>query len=531
MSVLIYLILLYLGNSFTLQKVFAKAGHESKNALIPVVGASTWSKIIGKSQASTFWLLAPIVNFFTYSGMCIDLVRSFGMHGFWDSVLAVIAGPLQFWRIGKNDTYKYEGPILTAENEWKGKMQEAMTRQDKIAIGKLSKDSRFVKQPLRDWTEAIIFAVFAAALIRMFLIEAYVIPTPSMEGSLNVGDYLFVSKAHYGIRTPKTVVQFPLIYNHFSSGTKGLGGLLNRESYLKEPSLTSYRLPAIETIDRNEPVVFNYPEGDSVILQPERTYSVYDFRRAGAESALRLKKVYARPIDKIDHYIKRCIAIPGDTIQVKDAQVYLNGNAIQNPSEMQLNYTIKSTSTPINLNKLEALGIETKSDMAKAKIFPLSKAKMDQIKTWGSDITFERYQSGSPFPGYLFPHDTTISGNWTVDDYGPIWVPKKGATTPLNLANLACYQRVIDVYEENDLQVRDGKIFINGQEATSYTFKYNYYWMMGDNRHNSEDSRVWGFVPETHIVGKPLFIWFSTKNANIREGINWNRIFTSAQKF
>lgn len=528
MSVLIFLIVLYVLNTLTLPKVFEKAGVEGKKAFIPGVAASEWSKIIGKSQASTLWLLAPIVNFFTYSGMCIDLVRSFGMHGFWDSVLAVVAAPLQFWRIGNQDKYKYEGPILPAEHEWKTKMLEAEKRKDPAGIAKLKKDTRFAKGPVRDWAEAIIFAVFAAAFIRMFLIEAYVIPTPSMEGSLKVGDYLFVSKAHYGIRTPKTVLQFPLIFNHFSNAESGFGKLLNRESYLEEPSLNPVRLPALESVDRNEPVVFNYPEGDSVYLYPGRTFSIYDLRTMnGGETVMRKYPLITRPLDKMDHYIKRCIAVGGDSLQIIDGQVYLNGQAIQNPKQIQFDYK----TSPLNLNKLEALDVDITKRIDPGynqDVYPLTAEQMATIKSWDANATIERVKTEPN--GRMWPRGP-VSATWSPDNYGPIWIPKKGASTPLNLQNLPFYERVIRVYEGNDLQVRDGKIFINGAEASSYTFKYNYYWMMGDNRHNSEDSRFWGYVPETHIVGKPLFIWFSTKDADMKKGINWNRIFTSAQKF
>jgi signal peptidase I len=531
MSVLIFLIVLYLLNTFTLQKVFAKAGVDSKKALIPGVAAGAWSDLIGKSRASTWWLLFPIVNFFTYAGMCIDLVRSFGMHGFWDSVLAVVASPLQFWRIGNQDQYKYEGPILVAENEWKTKMLAAEKGNDKIGMEKLRKDTRFAKSPMRDWTEAIVFAVFAAAFIRMFLIEAYVIPTPSMEGSLNVGDYLFVSKAHYGIRTPKTVVQFPLIFNHLGTGESGFSKLLNRESYIETPSLTPVRLPALESIDRNEPVVFNYPEGDSVYLYPGRTFSIYDLRAMGPEAAQVMRKypLITRPIDKMDHYIKRCIAVGGDSIQVREGQVYINGQAVENPKKMQHLHSITSTSTPINLKKLEALGIDIESGEKSKNLYAMDEGQIAAVKAWGADVQVTRFIM--PPRGNMFPRNEAVSAGWSGDNYGPVWIPKQGATTPLTMENLPIYHRVIDVYEENELEVRGGKIYINGQEATSYTFKHNYYWMMGDNRHNSEDSRFWGYVPSTHVVGKPLFIWFSTKDANIRKGINWDRIFTSAQKF
>jgi signal peptidase I len=526
MGVLIFLIVFYLLNTYTLQKVFAKAGVDAKKALIPGVAASEWSKIIGKSPKSTWWLLFPIVNFFTYSGMAIDLVRSFGMHGFWDSVLAVVASPFQFWRIGTQDKYKYEGPILPKEAEWRTQLEAANKRKDAIGVDKLMRDARFAKNGMRDWAEAMIFAVFAAAFIRMFLIEAYQIPTGSMEGSLKVGDFLFVSKAHYGIRTPRTVAQLPLVYNHGTMGEKGISKLFNRETYLTEPSIKSVRLPAFESIDRNEAVVFNWPEGDSIYLTPERSYSVYDCRTMldGAE-IMRKNELIVRPIDKIDHYIKRCLAVGGDSLQIIDGQVFVNGAAVKNPREMQFMYQ----TTPVNVNKLIGLGVDVSLLVRqKVSIFPLTEEQANTIKSWDPNTKVERYKFNAD--GRLWPRGA-VSATWTVDNYGPVWVPRKGATTPLTIQNLPFYERVIRVYEGNKLDVtQDGKIMINGQEANSYTFKYNYYWMQGDNRHNSEDARFWGYVPETHIVGKPLFVWFSTKDANIKKGINWNRLFRPAQK-
>jgi signal peptidase I len=339
-----------------------------------------------------------------------------------------------------------------------------------------------------------------------------------MEGSLKVGDYLFVSKAHYGIRTPMTVLQFPLIHNRFSN----TDGLLARESYLRNPSLPYYRLPAIEQVDHNEPVVFNFPAGDSVIIEPDRTYDIYQWRRnyPGATG----KTVVSRPIDKKDHYIKRCIGLPGDSLVIRDGQVFLNGKAATNPTHLQFAYSITAPSGNLNFKKLEEIGVNLreggkKNGYSNEFIFSLDAQQVEKLKSWGLGISVQRYVQESR-PGYVFPNDAQQYGTWSVDNFGPIFIPKKGATVELNHASLPFYERIIRVYEGNDLTLRDGKYVINGQETTTYTFKQDYFWMMGDNRHNSEDSRIWGYVPEDHIVGKPLFIWFSTKNGNIREGIN-----------
>ena len=521
MSVLIFLVVLYILLGVSMMKLFEKAGIPGWKALVPGLAAAEWCKMIGRKPWYALWFLFPIVNIFIYAGMVIDMVRSFGKHSFWQSALAVIYAPIPFFQIGMDPKSKYEGPILEREREYHRLHHDAVEKNDKLALKKLETDYAFMrKSQIREWSEAIIFAVFAAAFIRMFLIEAYVIPTPSMEGTLKVGDFLFVSKAHYGIRLPMTVIQFPLVHNRLPFN---LG-----ESYTKNPSLPYCRLPALESIDHNEPVVFNWPAGDSVILLPDRSMDIYQMRRQTGGALPPGVDVIVRPIDKKDHYIKRCVGLPGDSLSIRGGQLYINGVAAQNPAHRQFLYQV----TPaVNLQKLEEWGVSLSSEQdrknASEGYFHLDDAQVEKIKSIGPNVTVKRVPQ-ERFPGYVFPNDPKRYGGWTVDDYGPIYIPKKGVTTPLNMDNLPFYKRIITTYEGNQLVVRDGKIFINGQEANSYTFKENYYWMMGDNRHNSEDSRIWGYVPEDHIVGKPLFIWFSTKNGNIREGINWDRIFKSA---
>lgn len=530
MSVLIFLLVLYVLLGLSMMKLFEKAGIPGWKALVPGLAAVEWCKMVGRKPWYALWLLFPIVNIFIYAGMCIDLARSFGKYSFWQAVLAVVYAPIPFFLIGRNADDKYLGPVLVREKDFHRQYHEAQEKKDQAALRRLDANNPFRKSQLREWAEAIIFAVFAAAFIRMFLIEAYVIPTSSMEGTLKVGDFLFVSKAHYGIRTPMTVLQFPLIHNRFGNSNSGL---LAHESYLKSPSLPYYRLPALESIDHNEPVVFNFPAGDSVIITPDRTFDIYQWRREGYPKRFPNMPVVTRPVDKKDHYIKRCIALPGDSLQIRDGQVYLNGKSIVNPTHLQFTYHVTSASTPINLRKLEEWGVSLKDlgDSApSAGYFNLDVQQVAKLKTLGADVKVERVPSQTRYPGYVFPNDAKHYAGWTMDDYGPIFIPKKGAVTPLNENNIAFYERIIQDFEHNDLKISNGKFYINGQEASTYTFQQDYYWMMGDNRHNSEDSRVWGYVPADHVVGKPLFIWFSTKNGNFRNGINWDRIFMSASR-
>ena len=511
--------------------LFPKAGVSAVNGLIPGKNFIEWAKLIGRPSWWPVLLLVPIVNIFIFVGMAVDLVRSFKKYNFIHSAVAVIYSPAIFASLAKNDDAKYDGPNYINERNYLSQIREAYKAGDKIKLERLQKKNPYRKSPIREWAESIVFAVFAAAFIRMFLIEAFVIPTPSMEGSLMVGDFLFVSKASYGIRTPMTIAMIPLLHNRIP----GLG----TESYFRKPSLKYYRLPGLEQIDRNKPIVFNWPVGDSVYITSQRSYTLgqaernKEFISYDRELAQKVKKkdYVVRPIDKKDHYIKRCIALPGDTLQIVNRQVYINGVASVNPNELQFLYKVQLPKSGFNTKRLKDWGIgDTETDIvgnASNPYYFLNQEQADKLKAVGNGIEVEVYKN-SIEPKKLFPHDSKHFGTWSVDDYGPIWMPKAGVTIDINDSNISLYRRVISVYENNKLEERDGIIIINGEPATQYTFKQDYYWAMGDNRHNSEDSRMWGFVPFDHIVGKPLFIWFSTKNARISDGIRFNRIFKSA---
>ena len=518
MSILIFLIVSYILLSISLYLLFPKAGVAAVKGLIPGVNFAEWCKLIGRKPSYALWLLFPVVNIFIFCGMAVDLVRSFGKMDFIHSAMAVIYAPAIFTSIALSKTDKYVSPILPREEEYKKQIEEAIKTNKPRQLEKLVKNNPFHKSPIREWTEAIVFAVFAAAFIRMFLLEAYKIPTPSMEGSLNVGDFLFVSKAHYGIRTPMTIAMFPLLHNTIPV----IGG----ESYLEKPSLPYFRLPALESIDRNEPIVFNWPVGDSVYLSPTRSYTAFQVKtNPEAKRDVGNSPLITRPIDKKDHYIKRCIAIAGDSLEVRNRQVYINGVAAVNPKNLQFAYQIDAPN--LNYAKVEEAGIAIPPD--RRWPYFLSETHIEKLKSIDPNIQIRAFDPAGQTSG-LFPHDPVHFNTWTVDNYGPIYIPKKGATVALTPQTIALYRRVIDVYENNDYKEENGQYIINGVPSTTYTFKQDYYWAMGDNRHNSEDSRAWGFVPHDHIVGKPLFIWFSTKNGNMSNGINWDRIFTSAYK-
>ena len=408
---------------------------------------------------------------------------------------------------------------MNREKEYTQKLLDAKTKKRAKSLEQLVNKNPYKKSIAREWVESIIFAVFAAAFIRMFLIEAYVIPTSSMEGSLLVGDFLFVSKAHYGIRPPMTIAMIPLLHNRIP--------ILNKESYLEKPSLKYSRLPAIENIDNNDPIVFNWPVGDSVYVSSTRSWTARQVKTIPqARADVQGQPLITRPLDKKDHYIKRCIGIAGDSVQIKDRQVYINGQMAENPEGMQFKYLVGSNQGQVNVKMLERFGVNIK-DSYQPGTYHLTQKQVDQIKQSDPNLMVQLLPAGG---GDMFPHDPKNFPGWTFDNYGPIYIPKKGATVDITPETIALYSRVITVYENNELRREGNKFFINGEETSTYTFKQDYYWAMGDNRHNSEDSRAWGFVPHDHIVGKPLFIWFSTNNGSIKNGIRWNRIFKSASK-
>ena len=579
--------------------LFPKAGVDATKGLIPGVNFAEWCKLIGRKPVYALWLLFPIVNIFIFTGMAVDLVRSFGKLEFKHTAAAVIYAPAIFYKLATNPNDKYIGPTLVREAEYAQSLEEARAAKDAYKLKQLEEKNPYKKSAPREWVESIVFAVFAAAFIRMFLIEAYVIPTPSMEGSLNVGDFLFVSKAHYGIRPPMTIAMIPLLHNQVP--------FFGTESYLKKPSLEYTRLPALEKIEAGKPIVFNWPVGDSVYITKSRSYTVGQVAREPAYAQqdrelvqkIKDKDYVVRPVDKKDHYIKRCVAAPGDSLQIINRQIFLNGKPVKNPKNLQYEYSVllspdvtfnekkmkewnihlsqgdfrdgpftcvyvddqKLTTLKNVYNGIDIIDLKEKVEMKqdtsskKKYYFIRNRISIEQLLTAGipqtdifimyvmilseeqKEIVSSLSQNSVVFhiqkpkePSTLFPFDANIGKNWSVDNYGPIWIPKAGATTPLSLANLPLYSRAIEVYEGNKLEVKGQDIFINGTKADSYTFKQDYYWAMGDNRHNSEDSRAWGYVPFDHIVGKPLFIWFSTKEGSIRNGINWDRIFTSADK-
>ena len=489
----ILLILYFVGWLFGLWFVFKKAGEAPWKALIPIYNIVVWIKICGKKKRWYIYFLIPAINIFTFLLLVVETAKVFHRYGFLEQTFAVIFPWIYMPMLGLNK-WKYYDP----NQEPPHKVSE-----------------------LRDWLDAIVFALIAAVIIRGKVLEFYNIPSSSMEKSLLTGDYLLVSKLAYGPRQAMTPLSFPLV--HYC----GLGH-----------------------VKRFDAVVFNYPDGDTVCTAWQSNKSYHDLvREMGRENVLNSKqmlvgdqmvenKIRVRPVDKRENFIKRCIGMPGEDIEIIDQTVYINGKKLPNPIESQQTYAVKFSQSGLNYQKiLEDEGV-SREDYENALYglysgndayeVPLTELKAQEL---GASYFVESVNKicypASNENKSIFPHSDSYA--WSVDNFGPVHIPAKGEPLQLTLENLPIYERLIEVFEGNTLEVKGGKIYINGVETNSYTPKMDYYWMMGDNRHNSADSRFWGFVPENHIVGKAKWVVFSIDKDH--KTVRWNRIFKNASDF
>ncbi len=380
-----------------------------------------------------------------------------------------------------------------------------------------------IYRTIYEWVNALVFATVVATLIHTYIFQLYVIPTSSMEKSLLVGDYLYVSKVAYGPKMPNTPLAMPFVHHTMPFSTTA-------KSFSDAIQLPYKRLAGVKPIRREDVVVFNFPAGDTVLLE-NQSVTYYDVLRSyeqnfgKAEGRKRLFSDYTvitRPVDKRENYIKRLVAMPGDTIEIVESKLLVNGKPENSPEEKQYIYMLR-TSSPLNEQLLTNLGITEAAGNGSVYQMPLTEALRDQVMKLPNVTMIEQYVAQEPNPD-IFPHDSRYA--WNSDNFGPLWIPEQGATVKLTLENLPLYSRVISLYEGNELEVRGEQILINGEVATEYCFKMNYFWMMGDNRHNSADSRFWGFVPEDHIVGKASFVWLSLdQNGSFPGNIRWDRLF------
>ncbi len=414
------------------------------------------------------------------------------------------------------------------------------------------KDAERPVKFIMSWVDALVFALVAVYFVNLFFFQNYVIPSSSLEKSLLTGDYLFVSKVSYGPRIPQTPLTMPL--------TQHTLPVVECKSYIEWPQWDYRRVKGLGKVKLNDIVVFNYPAGDTLCSAPR--YQAYDYYQmcysigyqiypqrpdpdslsvegrmryfdaicaAGREeikaNSAEYGEVVSRPTDRRENYVKRCVGLPGQTLQIKNRIIYLDGKPNKEPENVQYTYRVKlRQGLPDDLMKELGISMEDLTSLNTQGFMPLTKravAALAMRKDLVESITLNTDATD------LDTYPLNGNKHWTRDNYGPVWIPAKGKSIRLTLDNLPVYERPIRVYEGNDLRVVDGRIYINGKPATAYTFKLDYYWMMGDNRHNSADSRYWGFVPEDHIVGKPIFIWWSSDpDRHGFSGIRWNRLFS-----
>ena len=509
-------------------KLFIKAGFKSWEALVPIYNLIILMKIIKRPSWWVLLLFIPTINLIMLIVILIRLLNVFDKNSYLDYFLTIISFGLYIFYINYNSKSKYN-----------------------------PENSNSSKSNLKETISSLIFAIIAATIVHNYIIQPYIIPTGSLEKSLLIGDFLFVSKFHYGARAPMTAISLPMVHDTIP--------LLKIRSYLKKPQYPYLRLPAVQKIKRNDIVVFNWP-ADTV-----RKFFVKE-------------KGVKKPIDKKSNYVKRCVAIPGDTLEIINGFVHINDVKSVLPERARVQYNFNAYSNKgVSSRKLLKLGITdfyrkfkidninqntyneilpyiigtsgntrenfvviTKENGFPIKLINKLNLKISELldiekkltltireslllnnQNWIDTVLMDANNSKTPNLNY-FPNK--IPYNWNEDFFGPIIIPKKNQIIKITKENLPLYKKIIVDYEKNKLNTSREKIFINGKEINEYKFKQDYYWMMGDNRHQSEDSRVWGFVPKDHIVGKPIFIWFSIDGIN--DGIKnwkirWDRVFTT----
>ena len=509
-------------------RLYIKAGRKGWEALVPIYNAVVLMQIIRRPKWWVILLFIPIINLMMFPAVWVETLRSFGRTKWVDTLLVILTFGLYLFVVNYDSKTTYDKDRDLNSKSWFG-----------------------------EWISALMFAVIAATLVHNYFIQPYIIPTGSLEKTLLIGDFLFVSKFHYGARTPTSAVAFPMVHDTIP--------IIKKRSYLKKPQLPYFRLPGFQDVKRNDIVVFSWP-ADTV-----RKFFVRE-------------KGIIKPIDKKSNYVKRCVGIPGDSLEIINGFVYINGvqNALPDRAKTQYThygynnkgvssrklldagykdfnrkykirkatqatydaiapyilgvlssedeyYTVITPSSGIPPEIIGKLRISAKELLDAKKEITLTVLEAKEILRTGIvDSIVQRITQTKTANINFFPN--AIPYDWNEDNFGPILIPKAGMTIDINEQTLPLYKKIIREYEKNELSKEDSKIFINGKEASSYTFEQDYYWMMGDNRHRSEDSRYWGYVPEDHVVGKPVLVWFSIEGINdgIKNwSIRWDRLMTT----
>ena len=478
--------------------IFKEAGVDGYKSAIPFYNYYIWLKIIGKPWWWLILMFIPFINIFMIMLFVVNTATSYEKYDLGSQALAVIFPFAYLPYLGISEKEKYVSPTVRVKPK---------------------------KSPTREWVDAIIFAVVAASIIRTFMLQSYTIPTSSMEKSLLIGDFLFVDNLAYGPRIPNTPISFPFVH-HTLPLTK------YTKAYVEWIKFPYYRFPGFSHVKRGDAVVFNYPDGDTVALKVQDQSYYALIREFGRERVWNDKATFgnivARPVDKRENYIKRCIALPGDMLEIKEQIVYINGQKTDLPKESEFSYIVTTDGNFLNSRTLDKLDITepVQNIDSVRQLVTLTSETAEKLRSMPNVKSVERYvlrrfekQDG------VFPYDSSY--HWNIDNFGPLQMPKAGATVKLDKRSLPLYERIITAYEHNTLKIEGNTIFINNKPADSYTFKQDYYWMMGDNRHNSADSRYWGFVPYDHIVGKASFVWLSLdKNKSLFNGkIRWAKLF------